>query len=182
MYVEKEIDGKTYNFELIFNTENTGPTAVNTMMYNPTTLVTERMEDTYYPVDEYPIPDPAPGYAIPWGTTSWITMEKWAWMNGLDLGWRSINIQYESGEIVYSNKTPSIEIAKGTTEQFSTPDLPAETVTWSIKGNNISGTTIDENGLLTVPADETAESITIYAETPEAFSIGAVNVKLTQSN
>ncbi|MCI7813959.1 MAG: hypothetical protein MR543_09845 [Robinsoniella sp.] len=136
MYVEKEIDGKTYNFELIFNTENTGPTAVNTMMYNPTTLVTERMEDTYYPVDEYPIPDPAPGYAIPWGTT----------------------------------------------EQFSTPDLPAETVTWSIKGNNISGTTIDENGLLTVPADETAESITIYAETPEAFSIGAVNVKLTQSN
>ncbi|MCD8023212.1 MAG: hypothetical protein LUF30_09670 [Lachnospiraceae bacterium] len=172
MYEEKEIDGETYSFVLNFDIASSG-------LYSPAALLTERQEDTtWYPADEYPVPDVLPGYTIAWYDTGWVTMEKWAWMNGIDLGWRTINVQYEDGEIVYTNKAPTIELEKGTEEQFLTPDITDETVTWSIYGDDISGTTIDENGLLTIPADETASSITVWAQTDDPYGDGLVNVTL----
>ena len=38
-----------------------------------------------------------------------------------------------------------------------------QTVTWSVSGNQSDGTTIDQNGLLTVGADETATTLTVTA-------------------
>ncbi len=180
MYEEKKINGVTYRFELIFHTENTGPTAVNTMLYSPASILTERCRDTWYPIQEYPVPDLLPGYAIAWNNTSWITLEKWAWMNGVDIGWRTVNVQYSGGKIVYTNKTPRIELEKGTKTQFLTPDVTDKAVSWSVTGDHISGTAIDQNGLLTVPADETAASVTVRAQTDEPFGDGLVRVTLLE--
>ena len=58
-------------------------------------------------------------------------------------------------------------VAKGATQQFTaevvTTNFAPKGVTWSITGQAVDGTTIDQTGLLTVAANETASSITVTA-------------------
>lgn len=67
--------------------------------------------------------------------------------------------------ITVSPSTPSVSV--GETQQFSTEVsvnhvvTESETVTWSVAGNGSSLTTIDNNGNLTIGADETATSLTV---------------------
>ena len=58
-------------------------------------------------------------------------------------------------------------IQTGGTQQFtaevSGTGAYDQTVTWSVSGNQSNGTTIDQNGLFTVGADETAATLTVTA-------------------
>ena len=58
-------------------------------------------------------------------------------------------------------------IQTGGTQQFTAKvsgiGAYDETVTWSVSGNQSNGTTIDQNGLLTVGTDETATTLTVTA-------------------
>jgi len=79
--------------------------------------------------------------------------------------------------LVTVNEAPAIEIVTvspatddvkiGTTKQFSATVVAkggaAQTVTWSVDGNESDDTEISEGGLLTVSADETAETLTVTA-------------------
>ena len=60
----------------------------------------------------------------------------------------------------------------GDTMQFTASVVNAddETVTWSVEGNLALGTIIDESGLLTVDAEETASAITVKATSVEDSS------------
>ncbi|MCL2043555.1 MAG: hypothetical protein FWG89_05385 [Treponema sp.] len=63
--------------------------------------------------------------------------------------------------------SPNTSILRGGTEQFSAAvDVSggaAQTVIWSLSGDNSSATTISSGGLLTVGTDETATSLTVTA-------------------
>ena len=55
-----------------------------------------------------------------------------------------------------------------------------DSVTWSVSGNTSPDTTIDENGLLTVAADETAARLTVKAASNEdARFSGSISVTIT---
>ena len=76
------------------------------------------------------------------------------------------------------------EVQKGTTQQFSARVIgtndPAQTVTWEVTGG-VAGTAITD-GLLTVAADETAESLTITATSTVNTGIyGTAAVTVTDS-
>jgi hypothetical protein len=67
--------------------------------------------------------------------------------------------------VTVSPATPNVQ--KGQTQQFSTTvegtNDPAQTVNWSVSSNNNNGTAINETGLLTVAAGETATTLTVTA-------------------
>lgn len=82
----------------------------------------------------------------------------------------TFTINRVSTEPIVSSVTVSPETATvqaGQTQQFQASvegtNEPAQTVTWTLSGNLSSGTTIDENGLLTVAGDETATQLTVTA-------------------
>ncbi|MEU7881108.1 PxKF domain-containing protein [Microbispora bryophytorum] len=64
--------------------------------------------------------------------------------------------------------TPSaVTVSRGGTQSFTATVTgdghPAQSVTWSVRGNASTGTTIDGEGLLTVASDETARALTVAA-------------------
>lgn len=59
-------------------------------------------------------------------------------------------------------------------------NTPAQTVTWTVSGNESGETTIDENGVLTVAEDETAAQLTVTAtSTADASKSGTATVTVT---
>ncbi|MFT4082653.1 MAG: hypothetical protein QM638_08710 [Nocardioides sp.] len=111
------------------------------------------------------------GYAIPSGTTNWITHEKWAWQSSIASGWTGIDIEPYTGKFEWS-------LAKGGTQQFTADD---PSVTWSLVGAESTSTTISADGLLTVGADETASSVAVVATSTTdhtAEGKGTVNVDI----
>ncbi|MCV2394398.1 hypothetical protein OEB99_08755 [Actinotalea sp. M2MS4P-6] len=114
----------------------------------------------------------APGYVIPWGTSNWITHEKWAWQQAVDVGWTGIEVTPWTGRFEW-------EVARGTTEQFYAAD---PSVTWGLVGPHVDGTSISATGLLTVAADETSTQFAVVATSTTDLSLdgkGAVAIKVT---
>jgi hypothetical protein len=114
----------------------------------------------------------APGYTVAWGTTNWITHEKWAWQSSIATGWTGIDVQPYAGKFEWT-------VAKGAAQQFTADDPH---VTWSLVGTHAVGTSISATGLLTVAADETASTVAVVAtsttdRTPAGR--GTVNVSIT---
>jgi hypothetical protein len=59
---------------------------------------------------------------------------------------------------------------------------PSQEVTWSVEGNNDSGTAIDVNGLLTVAAEENAAALTVRATSKANTSkSGIASVTITET-
>ena len=67
--------------------------------------------------------------------------------------------------VTVSPDTASVQV--GTTRQFNAvvtgENEPSQAVTWSVEGTENPGTTISDDGLLTVAEDETAETLTVTA-------------------
>jgi len=63
--------------------------------------------------------------------------------------------------------TENTTVKAGTTQAFTSTALglnnPSQSVIWSVSGNENAGTTINENGVLTVAAAEFSESLTVTA-------------------
>ncbi len=112
--------------------------------------------------------EPLPGYAIPWGTENFITNEKWAWQKGIEQGWTGIEVSPWEGKYEWS-------VQQGTSEQFTADD----DVTWSLVGGHTQGTSIDENGLLTVSADEPTSAFFAVVATNAEGEKGSVSIKVT---
>ena len=77
-------------------------------------------------------------------------------------------------------------VKKGETQQFSATvtgeNDPAQTVTWDVRGGMV-GTSIDTNGLLTVNASETANSLTVTAtSTVDGSKSGTATVTVTDQD
>ena len=88
--------------------------------------------------------------------------------------------------VTVSMTNPSPSVVKGSSYNFSaevikgtgSPDL---TVTWSVDGGE--GTSIDEHGVLTVAADETAATLTIRAaSTQDAAKFGELTVMVADDD
>ena len=76
-------------------------------------------------------------------------------------------------------------VEKGQTKNFTAlvtgENLTDTTVTWSVEGAAVEGTAIDENGLLTVAADETATELTVVATAKQdATTEGTAKVTVTE--
>ncbi|MDR1791676.1 MAG: Ig-like domain repeat protein [Propionibacteriaceae bacterium] len=113
---------------------------------------------------------PAPGYAIPWGTSNWITHEKWAWQPVIGEGWTGVDVQPYTGRYGYT-------VDKGATQQFTPSD---GSVVWSIVGTVNPGTTITADGLLTISRSETAAKFGIVAtSTTDTSSEGVGAIEIT---
>jgi|GEM_PF-2459806 len=112
-----------------------------------------------------------PGYVIPWDTTNWITNEKWAWQASVAEGWTGITVSPYVGKFEYT-------IAKGSTQQFTASlNGVSDPVTWAIAGKVSEGTSVDQNGLVTVAAGETNTSFAVYV-TDAAGNLGSVFIKV----
>jgi len=79
-----------------------------------------------------------------------------------------------------------IEVQKGTTQQFAATVVgtgsPAQTVDWSVEGNDDAATTISSTGLLTVAASETASTLTVKAtSTVDHGKSGTATVTVTDA-
>ncbi|MDP4093418.1 MAG: hypothetical protein Q8920_08660, partial [Bacillota bacterium] len=77
-------------------------------------------------------------------------------------------------------------VQKGKTQTFSAAvtgtNNPAQTVTWSVSGG-VTGTGIDNNGVLTVAADETAVTLTVTAtSTADNTKSGTAIIKVSEGN
>jgi hypothetical protein len=75
----------------------------------------------------------------------------------------------------------SVNVDKGKTQQFSAiisgNNNPDQTVTWMVTGNLSRGTSISENGILTIAADEIATPLTVTAtSTVDKGKNGKANV------
>ena len=79
-------------------------------------------------------------------------------------------------------------VVQGKTLQFNakvklgSEDAKDQTVTWTVSGNKASGTNINTSGLLTVAADESAQSLTVTATHTDAVSgqiQGSASVKVS---
>ncbi len=75
-------------------------------------------------------------------------------------------------------------VQKGGTKAFSAAvngtNYPAQTVTWSVYGNNSGGTSINSSGVLTVAANETAATLTITStSTVNTAKSGTATVTVT---
>ncbi len=114
---------------------------------------------------------PEAGYAIPWGTDNWITNEKWAWQTGVEQGWTGISITPYTGKFEW-------EIPLGSSEQFSA-SLNGEDVDviWQIVGDTDEGTSVSENGLVTVSETESHSSFAVTAADQEG-RLGTVTIKV----
>jgi hypothetical protein len=76
----------------------------------------------------------------------------------------------------------SASVAKGATQQFEATVLgtnnPAQTVTWDVTGEEGATTIVD--GLLTIGADETAETLTVIATSTDPTISGTATVTVTE--
>ncbi|MDN4474695.1 hypothetical protein QQX09_02375 [Demequina sp. SYSU T00192] len=119
-----------------------------------------------------------PGYVIPWGTTNWITHEKWSWMESLRdteaSGWRGL-------EPVPHGARFTQPVERGATQQFTVTDPD---VTWGIVGASSPGTTVSADGVLTVAWNEASTYFAVYARstTDDSISgIGSVSISVRAS-
>ncbi len=78
----------------------------------------------------------------------------------------------------------SATVANGKQETFTATvegeNNPSQEVTWSIMDNESEDTSIDENGVLTVADDETADEIEVFAtsvEDPTVFKVAKVTIE-----
>lgn len=111
----------------------------------------------------------APGYVIPWGTENWITNEKWAWQKGVETGWTGISVTPYEGKFEWS-----VEV--GTSCQF---EADAENVTWEIYGDVDEGTSVTQDGLVTVAETESHASFAVTVTDADG-NHGTVTVKVAQ--
>jgi uncharacterized protein YjdB len=103
-------------------------------------------------------------------------------------------ISYSGFTAVVSGGTPTVttvtvnpataSVDKGETRRFTATvtgtGSPAQTVTWTVSGNDSAGTTISANGTLTVAANETAASLTVRAtSTADSSKYGTATVTVT---
>lgn len=109
-----------------------------------------------------------PGYVIPWGTKNWITNEKWAWQNGVNAAWTGIEVLPYSGKYQHS-------VDAGAAQAFTAD----RDVTWSIIGAHAEGTSISEDGVLTVAADEPTSAFFYVCATDANGEVGGVSIKVT---
>ncbi len=114
----------------------------------------------------------APGYVIPWGTDNWITNEKWSWQANIAEGWTGLVVTPFTGHYKW-------EAEAGSEVQFEA-SLDDEEIRadWVIASDVDEGTSISEEGLLTISPEESHSSITIRAEAEDG-TLGAVNVTVT---
>ncbi|MFF2484676.1 S-layer homology domain-containing protein [Paenibacillus sp. NPDC058071] len=82
---------------------------------------------------------------------------------------------------------PAAIVAQGKTESFRAVVIgsynPAQTVTWSVDGNNSANTSISTDGVLVVGADETASNLTITAtSTVDRTKSGTALVTVSRTN
>ena len=88
-----------------------------------------------------------PGYVIPYGTTNWITNEKWAWQQGVNEGWTTFHFVNEGNRASYSVERGSV------TQLALQTDVPD--VKYKLVGRPTSAdTSVTEDGLLTIGFDE----------------------------
>lgn len=78
----------------------------------------------------------------------------------------------------------TVTVQAGSTQSFKATvegiNNPAQTVTWTVSGNESDGTKIDANGVLTVAADETATRLTVTAtSTVDTSKSGTASVTVT---
>ena len=101
--------------------------------------------------------------------------------------YKYLKIEPDGGEtptVTDVTVTPSApNVPKGTTQQFTAnvtgTNSPAQSVTWAVTGGG-TGTGIDNGGLLTVAADETAASLTVTAtSTVDTNQKGTAAVRVT---
>ncbi|MCL2215747.1 MAG: stalk domain-containing protein [Defluviitaleaceae bacterium] len=101
-------------------------------------------------------------------------------INNVVFSGEAIEIPYTVAGVVVSPRTA--EVAVGTTQPFqgnaivvgTTGSALSTTVTWSVTGNEASGTNINSNtGLLTVAANETADTLTVRATSVATTSMYA---------
>lgn len=111
----------------------------------------------------------APGYVIPWGTTNWITNEKWAWQKGIEEGWIGISVTPYQGKFEWS-------VQKGASEQFTSA---VSDVTWQIFGDVDEGTSVSQDGLLTIAENESHPSFAVTV-TDKDGNLGTVTIKVTK--
>lgn len=115
----------------------------------------------------------APGYVIPWNTSNWITNEKWAWQKGVEEGWTGITVSPYKGKFEWN-------VALGDSQQFEATlnDEPVD-VTWEIFGDVAEGTTVTQDGLVTVAENETQAQFAVTV-TAEDGTKGTVTIKVTK--
>jgi hypothetical protein len=154
--IEKEVDGETISFNVYAPSRNDVVTGGGSLR-SPATC-DESLEA-------------APGYAIPWGTENWITNEKWAWQASVAEGWTGITVEPTTGH-------GEFKMAVGTQQQF---EADAELDHWELVGDVAEGTTLSEDGLLTIAEDETLPSFAVTAVGTDG-SVGAINVKIVDAS
>lgn len=114
-----------------------------------------------------------PGYVIPWGTENWITNEKGAWQKGVETAWTGISVTPYTGKFEW-------EIETGASEQFEASlDDKAVDVTWEIYGDVDEGTSVSQDGLVTVAESESHPSFAVTV-TDENGTLGTVTIKVVQ--
>ncbi|MCD8023353.1 MAG: hypothetical protein LUF30_10440 [Lachnospiraceae bacterium] len=112
----------------------------------------------------------AAGYVIPWGTSNWITNEKWAWQTGIEEGWTTIEVNPYEGKFECS-------VAQGATQQFT---CDVEIVSWVLVGDTDEGTSVTDDGLLTVAENESHASFAVTVTDAEG-NLGTVTIKVTSA-
>ncbi|MDN4482244.1 hypothetical protein [Demequina lignilytica] len=110
-----------------------------------------------------------PGYVIDAGAANWLTHEKWSWMEvfrGTDMsGWRGLEPLPHGARFTQP-------VVRGTSQQFTLAGDPD--VTWAIAGPVSPGTSVDQDGLLTVAEDEESTYFAVYATSTTDSSISGV--------
>ncbi|MCI7813277.1 MAG: hypothetical protein SO016_03290 [Lachnospiraceae bacterium] len=121
------------------------------------------------PLNCDPSLEPAPGYVIPWGTENWITNEKWSWQANVNEGWEGLVVTPFVGHYKWE-----AEASSQVQFQASFHDEEVK-VDWVIASNVDEGTSISEDGLLTIAPDESHATFSIRA-IAEDGTLGAVNI------
>jgi hypothetical protein len=150
-YEDKTVDGETITFTKTYTRGG---------MKNPSQTNTDLLETL-------------PGYVIPYGTSNWITNEKWAWQEGVNEGWLAMHFVNEGNRASYP-------VTAGTTTQLELQN-EVEGVKYMIVGHPTSDeTTVTEDGLLTIGPDESGFCGVMayvegdpYAQATVTFSIKA---------
>jgi len=108
--------------------------------------------------------------------------------SGFDLLADEVTVTVTAGVPTVTNVTvdpDAVSVVKGETQQFTAEVTgnfnPATTVTWTVEGNESNDTEIDEDGELTVAADETAETLIVRAtSTVTTDKSGTATVTVTE--
>ncbi|MDD6065467.1 MAG: hypothetical protein PUD04_02685 [Firmicutes bacterium] len=156
--VEKIVDGETVTLKQYYPGWNDGINAGGSLLT---------------PMQCDPELKAASGYVIPWNTSNWITNEKWAWQKGVEEGWTGITVSPYKGKFEWN-------VALGDSQQFEATlnDEPVD-VTWEIFGDVAEGTTVTQDGLVTVDENETQAQFAVTV-TAEDGTKGTVTIKVTK--